>query len=386
MISVDSKLPHVGTTIFSVMSALAVQHSAVNLAQGFPNFHPDPLLQDLIMEHMRGGANQYAPMPGVAALRKRLSEKVGNIYRRSIDFEHEVTITAGGTQALFSIFGAFVRPGDEVILIEPCYDSYKPSIECMGGVVVPFALQAPHFQIDWQEVKLLLTAKTRMLCINTPGNPTGKALTADDMLELSQILKGTDVLLLSDEVYEHLIYDGRRHESVLWYDDLYQRSLSVFSFGKTFHATGWKIGYVLGPEYLMRELRKVHQFNMFSVHHPTQLALADYMADANTYLGLPSFYEAKRAYFLKQMTGSRFQPLACEGSYFQLFDYSAIAPDMDDLSFTRWLTEVHGVATIPVSVFYSDLKPNDRLVRICFAKTESVLDDAAARLVKVVTV
>ena len=362
------------------MSALALEYDAVNLAQGFPNFHPDPKLVDLVTHFMKTGANQYAPMPGHALLRKRLSEKVGKIYRRYINPDTEVTVTAGGTQALFCAFGAFVRPGDEVILIEPCYDSYKPSIETMGGVVVPYALSAPDFSNDWSALGSLVTEKTRMICINTPGNPTGKALTAHDLKELERLTNGTNIIVLSDEVYEHLVFDGRRHESVLWSDALYDRSLSIFSFGKSYHTTGWKIGYCFGPEYLMSEFRKVHQFNVFSVHHPTQAALAEYLADEQTYLQLPKLYEAKRDFFLKRMKGSRFKPLACDGSYFQLFDYSDIAPDMDDKSFATWLTKEYGVATIPISVFYSQPNPADRIIRICFAKTEDVLIDAAKRL------
>jgi methionine transaminase len=383
MLQIQSKLPNVGTTIFTVMSAAAIEHNAVNLAQGFPNFTPDARLLDLITHHMHNGANQYAPMAGHPGLRKRLSEKVELLYGRHINADTEITITAGGTQALFCAFAAFVRPGDEVILLEPCYDSYKPSIEAMGGKVIPFALTAPDFQVNWDAVEQLVTERTRIICTNTPGNPSGKTLTEYDLARLSRLTQGTHILVLSDEVYEHLIYDGRQHESVLKYDDLYQRSLSVFSFGKSYHATGWKVGYCIGPEYLMREFRKVHQFNVFSVHHPTQAALADYIGDTGSYDYLSAFYQAKRDYFLEAMHGSRFIPLVTEGSYFQLFDYSVIAPDMPDTEFALWLTREHGVATIPVSVFYTDAPKGQTLVRMCFAKNEETLMDAAKRLVQV---
>jgi methionine transaminase len=380
MLEIQSKLPHVGTTIFTKMSALALEHQAVNLAQGFPNFAPDQRLLDLISWHLNHGANQYAPMPGHPLLRKRIAEKVALRYQRSIHPDTEITITSGGTQALFCAFAAFVKPGDEVILIEPCYDSYAPSIETVGGKVVPYALSAPHFHIDWDALGRLITPKTRMLCINTPGNPNGKVLKAADLEQLSRLLEGTNILLLSDEVYEHLIYDKHEHESVLKYDHLYHRALALYSFGKSYHATGWKIGYVIGPEYLMREFRKVHQFNVFSVHHPTQAALADYIGDITTWQALPNFYQKKRDVFLEAMKGSRFKPLLTEGSYFQLFDYSDIAPDLLDTEFAEWLTKQHGVASIPVSVFYSNAPKGQRLVRMCFAKTNDTLLDASIRL------
>jgi methionine transaminase len=383
MLEIQSKLPNVGTTIFTVMSAAALEHNAVNLAQGFPNFTPDARLLDLISHHMHHGANQYAPMPGHVGLRKQISEKVGRLYGRTIHPDTEITITAGGTQALFCAFAAFVSPGDEVILIEPCYDSYRPSIEAVGGKAVPYALTAPDFQIDWDAVEQLLTSRTRIICTNTPGNPTGKTFTEYDLARLDRLTTGTNIMVLSDEVYEHLIFDGRRHQSVLSSDNLYNRSLSVFSFGKSYHATGWKIGYCIGPEYLMREFRKVHQFNVFSVHHPTQAALADFIGDENSYTYLPEFYQKKRDHFLQAMHGSRFVPLACEGSYFQLFDYSSVAPEVDDREFALWLTREHGVATIPLSVFYSEPPAGQRLVRMCFAKTTETLDDAASRLQEV---
>jgi methionine transaminase len=380
MIQFQSKLPNTGTTIFTIMSALAAEYDAVNLAQGFPNFAADPDLLDRITHHMQQGANQYAPMPGVPALRKQLSQKMRHLYGRDIHPDTEITITAGGTQALFCAFAAFVGVGDEVILLEPCYDSYGPAIATMGGVVVPVTLRAPDFVVDWEVVRGLITPRTRIICINTPGNPSGKMLTANDLYALDQLTHGTDIMVLSDEVYEHLVFDGRRHESVLMYDRLYERSLAIYSFGKTYHATGWKVGYAIGPEYLMREFRKMHQFNVFSVHHPTQAAIADYMEDASKWEGLPQFYQAKRDYFLEVMRPTRFVPLRTEGSYFQLFDYSAIAPDMVDTEFARWLTKEHGVATIPISVFYSNPPEGQRVVRMCFAKTQETLAEAAGRL------
>ncbi len=386
MNDIISKLPNVGTTIFTKMSNLANQHGAVNLAQGFPNFTPDQKLLDLVTYHLNQGANQYAPMPGHTLLRGLLCEHLSILYGRDFDRDEEITITAGGTQALFCAFAAFVKPNDEVILIEPCYDSYAPSIELLGGRVVSYQLTAPHFRIDWEAVAQLITQKTRMICINSPGNPTGKMLTAEDMSSLARIVKNTDVLILSDEVYEHLTFDGRSHESVLKkrntpYQDLYERSLAVFSFGKSLHATGWKIGYIVCPKYLMREFRKVHQFNVFSAHHPTQAAIADYIGgSAGWWQTLSPLYQTKRDLFLRATATTRFKPLECEGSYFQLFDYSDIAPDVPDTVFADWLTQTHKVASIPVSVFYQKPPEGQRLIRLCFAKTEEVLLDAAQRL------
>jgi methionine aminotransferase len=375
---IQSKLPNVGTTIFSVMSGLANQVGAINLSQGFPNFNPSERLQRLVTEHMAKGANQYAPMPGIMPLRERIAEKIERMYGANVNPDTEITVTAGGTQAIFCAIAAFVRPGDEVILLEPCYDSYRPSVETVGGVVVTCPLSAPDYRVDWEEVKKRITPRTRMLCINTPQNPTGTILRAADMLKINEILRGTDVILMSDEVYEHLIFDGEKHASVLCYPELYARSLAIYSFGKTYHNTGWKTGYCVGPPELTREFRKVHQFNVFSANHPMQAAFADFMADPAEYLGLPEFYQQKRDVFLKAMSTTRFRPLHCAGTYFQLFDYTAIS-DEPDLDFCKRLTTEFGVAAIPVSSFFSDLK-DEKVIRLCFAKTEDLLEQAGEKL------
>lgn len=375
---IESKLPNVGTTIFTVMSGLANQVGAINLSQGFPNFNPSERLQALVTEHMARGANQYAPMPGILPLRERIAEKMARMYGANIDPDAEITVTAGGTQAIFCAIAAFVRPGDEVILLEPCYDSYRPSVETVGGVPVVYALSAPDYRVDWAEVKKLITPRTRMLCINTPQNPTGTILRADDLLKINEILRGTDVILMSDEVYEHLIFDGESHASVLRFPELYARSLAIYSFGKTYHNTGWKMGYCVAPPELTREFRKVHQFNVFSASHPMQAAFADFMADPAEYLGLPDFYQQKRDAFLRAMSGTRFRPLHCAGTYFQLFDYSAISRE-PDLDFCKRLTTEFGVAAIPVSSFFSDGK-DEKVIRLCFAKTEDLLEQAGEKL------
>lgn len=377
---IQSKLPNVGTTIFTVMSGLANQVGAINLSQGFPNFNPSERLQRLVTEHMARGANQYAPMPGILPLRERIAEKIERMYGANVNPDTEITVTAGGTQAIFCAIAAFVRPGDEVILLEPCYDSYRPSVETVGGVVVTCPLSAPDYRVDWEEVKKRITPRTRMLCINTPQNPTGTILRAADMLKINEILRGTDVILMSDEVYEHLIFDGEKHASVLGYPELYARSLAIYSFGKTYHNTGWKTGYCVGPPELTREFRKVHQFNVFSANHPMQAAFADFMADPAEYLGLPEFYQQKRDVFLKAMANTRFRPLHCAGTYFQLFDYSAISNE-PDLDFCKRLTTEFGVAAIPVSSFFSDLK-DEKVIRLCFAKTEDLLEQAGEKLSK----
>lgn len=296
---IKSKLPQVGTTIFTVMSGLASQVGAINVSQGFPNFNPSERLQRLVYEHMQRGDNQYSPMPGVLPLRERIAEKMERLYGRALNPDTEITVTAGGTQAIFCVIAAFVHPGDEVILIEPCYDSYRPSVETVGGTAIPYALSAPDYRIDWQAVGRLITPRTRMLCINTPNNPTGTLLREADMLALSQLLKNTDVLVMSDEVYEHLIFDGEPHASALRYPELYERSLCIYSFGKTYHNTGWKTGYCIAPPELTREFRKVHQFNVFSANHPIQAALAEFMADPAEYLGLPAFTSANAMFSSK---------------------------------------------------------------------------------------
>ncbi|MFN0035308.1 MAG: methionine aminotransferase [Saprospiraceae bacterium] len=378
---IQSKLPNVGTTIFSVMSGLANQVGAINLSQGFPNFDPSERLQRLVTEHMARGANQYAPMPGIPLLRERIAEKIERMYGTQLNPDTEITVTAGGTQAIFCAIAAFVRPGDEVILLEPCYDSYRPSVETVGGIPVAHALSAPDYRVDWEAVGRLITPRTRMLCINTPQNPTGTILREADMKRINEMLRETDVLLLSDEVYEHLIFDGEKHASALRYPELYARTLAIYSFGKTYHNTGWKMGYCVAPPELTREFRKVHQFNVFSANHPMQAAFADFMADPAEYLGLPDFYQQKRDAFLQAMSATRFRPLPCAGTYFQLFDYSAISQE-PDLDFCKRLTTEFGVAAIPVSSFFSDLK-DEKVIRLCFAKTEDLLERAGEKLQRV---
>ena len=378
MISLQSKLPKVQTSIFTQMSALAQQQQAINLSQGFPNFEGDPLLQELVHKAMREGHNQYAPMAGLPALTERLAKKIESLYGRSLQPESEITITAGATQALFTAITSFVRAGEEVIIIEPAYDSYKPAIELCGAIAIPFALEAPDFRIDWQKLARYVSVRTRMIILNSPHNPTATVFAEADWLALERITHNTDILLLSDEVYEHLTYDGKGHESVLKHPSLFQRSIACFSFGKTFHNTGWKIGYCVAPAYLMKEFRKVHQFNVFSVNTPMQYALAEYLQAPEHYLQLPDFYQQKRDFFRQAMQGSAFKLLPCEGTYFQLLDYSALSQEKD-VDFAIRLTKEHGIATIPVSVFYSQ-PPTMQLLRVCFAKTEETLRQAAEKL------
>lgn len=375
---IESKLPNVGTTIFTVMSGLANQHGAINLSQGFPNYDPAPRLQQLVYEHMQRGDNQYSPMPGLPQLRARIAEKIALMYGASVHPDTEITVTAGGTQAIFCTIAAFVRPGDEVILLEPCYDSYRPSVETMGGVVVPHTLVAPDYAVDWAAVGRLISPRTRMICLNTPSNPTGQILTYADYDALAALLRNTGVLVMSDEVYEHLIFDSEQHATVLAHPELRERALAIYSFGKTYHNTGWKTGYCVAPPALSTEFRKVHQFNVFSANHPIQAAFADFMADPEEYLGLPAFYQRKRDFFLQAMADTPFRPLACRGTYFQLFDYSAISQE-PDLDFCKRMTVEFGVAAIPVSSFYSDGR-DDKVIRLCFAKTEDLLQKAGLAL------
>lgn len=380
MLNIQSKLPRVGTTIFTVMSGLANQHRAINLSQGFPNYDPPARLQDLVTEHMHRGANQYAPMPGLPLLRERIAEKMQGLYGLSVNPDTEITVTAGATQALFSAIAALVHPGDEVILLEPCYDSYRPAVETVGGIPVIHRLQAPDYAIDWAEVGQLMTPRTRLLCINNPTNPTGRVMSAADLDAIAGLLRGTNIALISDEVYEHLVFDGHAHIPALTHPELRDRTLATYSFGKTYHNTGWKMGYCLASPELTTELRKVHQFNVFSANTPMQAAFADFLAEApSAYLELPAFYQRKRDFFAAAMQGSRFRPLPCQGAYFQLYDYSAIS-DEPDLDFCKRLTAEHGVAAIPVSAFYSDYDASERIIRLCFAKTEDLLAEAGKRL------
>ena len=376
--NIQSKLPRVGTNIFSVMSSLANEHQAINLSQGFPNFDCAPELKKLVNKYLQNGFNQYAPMAGANVLLEKLANKIEKLYGATVNSKTEITITAGATQALFTAITTFVKSGDEVILIEPAYDSYGPSIEVCGGVVVPYEMNAPDFKIDWKELEKLITSKTRMLIFNTPHNPTGSILVEDDLKKIERIAEEHDLIVLSDEVYEHLIFDGEQHQSVLRFPKLFQRSLAVYSFGKTFHATGWKMGYCVAPEHLMREFRKVHQFNVFCVNSFVQQAIAAYLEDENTYLNLNNFYQEKRDFFLEKIKDSKFRPLKSSGTYFQLVDYSEIS-DEDEFDFAKKMTTKYGVAVIPVSAFYSK-KMNQKIVRVCFAKTENLLAEAAELL------
>ena len=375
-----SKLPHVGTTIFTVMSALAAEHNAVNLSQGFPNYDCSLRLRQLVSDYMQKGFNQYAPMAGLPTLREHIAEKVHFMYKAEVHPD-DITITAGGTQALFTAITAFVHPADEVIIIEPAYDSYRPTIELCGGIPVVFELTAPDYQCDWVKFAGLISPKTRMIIINTPHNPTATVWTADDMKSLSNLVKDTGIIVLSDEVYEHLIFDGNQHESVLRHPELRERSMVVYSFGKTCHVTGWKMGYVVAPQALTQEFRKVHQFNVFSVNTPIQYAIAEFLLDREEYLGLPAFFERKRDFFLECTAAAPFRPLSCKGTYFQLFDYSDFSGE-NDFDFAKRLIRQFGVASIPVSAFYTS-KRDDKIIRLCFAKTEQTLESAGKRLSEV---
>lgn len=377
----QSKLPDVGSSIFTVMSALANEHKAINLSQGFPNFPGPQKLVDLVCQYMNKGYNQYAPMAGVPVLREQIAEKIAMLYGTTINPASEITLTDGATQAIFTAITTFVHPGDEVILLEPAYDSYRPSVELVGGIPVPYELGVPDYKINWRELEKLLSPKTRMIIINSPHNPSGTVLKREDLLELQRITEGTDILVLSDEVYEHLIFDGRPHESVLRYPQLLERSLAAFSFGKTFHNTGWKIGYCIAPAPLMAEFRKVHQFNVFSVNTPIQYALAEFLKEPREYLGLNDFFQQKRDFFLQAMQGSRLRPLKCEGTYFYLFDYSDISEEADT-DFARKMTTKYGVGAIPVSAFYSNGR-DDKVIRLCFAKTEETLRKASELLKRI---
>jgi methionine aminotransferase len=378
---IDSRLPWVGTTIFTVMSRLAARHGAINLSQGFPDFSAPQALFDLVAKHMNAGANQYALMAGALPLREAIAEKVAALYGLTFDVEQEITVTAGATQAIFTAVAALVRPGDEVIVFEPVYDSYVPSIELSGGRAVFARLTFPGYRPDWDEVRALITPKTRMIVINTPHNPSGAVWDAADMRALEQLVRGTGIVVVSDEVYEHIVFDGRRHESVVRYPGLAERSFVVSSFGKTYHVTGWKIAYCLAPRELMAEFRKAHQFVVFCVNHPMQLALAEFMQDKERYLGLADFYREKRDFFRKQLEGSRFAPLPCPGTYFQSVRYDAVS-DEPDRAFVERLTKEHGVAAIPFSAFYRDGR-DDKVIRFCFAKGEETLAKAGEKLRKV---
>ena len=383
MYAVHSKLPDVGTTIFTVMSQLAAECGAINLSQGYPDFDAPAGLLERVTHHLRAGHNQYAPMAGLPELRAAVAEKLEKVYARPSDRDTEITITSGATEALYSAINAFVHPGDEVIVFDPAYDSYDPAIRLAGGKAVHVPLRTSDFGIDFEALVAAINPATRLLIVNTPHNPTGAVLAAADMQRLAATVTGTDILLLGDEVYEHMVFDGERHESLLRYPELADRSLAVFSFGKTYHATGWKIGYVVAAPALTAEFRRVHQFVQFCVATPLQHALADFLvSDPGHYLDLAAFYGNKRDRFVELLGESRFRLARSAGTYFQLADYSAIS-DEPDTKFARRLTREHGVACIPVSVFCAAPPPEQRLVRFCFAKDEQTLASAAEILCRI---
>ena len=377
----DSKLPNIGTNIFTKMSSLATSCKAINLSQGYPDFGVDEELIKLVKKYLDLGFDQYAPMQGVLKLREAVSEKYYNLYGRYYHENDEITITAGATQAIFTALTAFINQGDEVLIFSPTYDCYEPAIQLNGGKPVFIELDSPNFKIDWQKVENKISNKTRMIIVNSPQNPLGTILTNHDFLRLEEISEKYDLLVLSDEVYEHLVYDGKKHFSVGQYPNLFKRSIATFSFGKTFHVTGWKLGYVLAPNNLMTEIRKVHQFNVFSCNHPFQLAIADYLENNETYLKLNEFYQRKRDLFLDIISASRFTANPCNGTYFQLLNYSEIS-NLPDVEMAENLTIKNGVASIPISVF-SAKKNDEKNLRFCFAKTDETLKKAGDILIKI---
>ena len=374
----QSKLPNTTLSIFALMSKMATQHNALNLSQGFPDFNTDPVLIDLVTKAMHDGYNQYAPLAGDLRLRENISAMINHLHGKTYDPQNEITITAGASEALYASITAFINPGDEVIILKPAYDTYEPTIRLQGGIPVLIQLQAPYTSIDWDEVRSKISSKTRMLIINNPHNPSGNVFSHEDLSKLEELLAGTNILLLSDEVYEHIVFDDRKHLSVAAYDKLAQQSIITASFGKTFHTTGWKVGYCLAPDNLMREIHKVHQNVIFCVSHPLQKALATYLEEPKRYLGLSKFYEQKRDLFLKGIEGSRFTYKPAMGTYFQMLDYSAISQENARLYAERLIKE-NGIASIPVSVFNCD-EQDHKFLRFCFAKSDETLEKAAAIL------
>jgi methionine aminotransferase len=378
---IQSRLPNAGTSIFTVMSALATEHNAINLGQGFPDFPMSEALVEKVNEVMKRGFNQYVPMQGYLPLREALAEKIGHLYAQSIDPVSQITVTPGGTYAIYTALTTILQPGDEVILFEPAYDSYIPNVEINGAKAVRIDLEFPSYSINWDKVKKAITPKTRAILINSPHNPTGAVLTAADIEQLRACTAGTSIFIISDEVYEHLIFDGKPHLSMLRYPDLMERSFVCFSFGKTYHCTGWKLGYCIASPAAMAEYRKVHQFNAFCCHTPSQVALAEYLTNREAYLSLPAFMQEKRDYFIAQMQSTRFGLMHSGGSYFICATYDKIS-DEPDLDFSKRITKEYGVATIPVSAFYKDATDN-KVVRFCFAKKQGTIDQAIERLAKV---
>jgi methionine aminotransferase len=376
--TIKSKLPKVGTTIFTVMSQLANEHNAINLSQGFPDFPSSPELSNLVTEALNKGLNQYAPMAGLISLREQISKKTYNLYGVEYHPETEITVTAGATQAIYTAIAAMITEGDEVIIFTPAYDCYEPSIELNGGKPVFVQLHAPDYEVNWEQVKKLINQRTKMIIINTPHNPTGTILTSEDMLALEKIVAATDIVVISDEVYEHIVFDGKSHESAAKYPKLAERSFIISSFGKTFHNTGWKVGYCIAPKNLMSEFRKAHQFIVFCVNQPMQYALAEYLKNEENYLGLNAFYQQKRDYFNNIVKDSRFEIIPSSGTYFQLLSYRNIT-DQPDTEFAIELTKSHKLASIPVSVFYHQ-KLDEKVLRFCVAKKEETLEKAGAIL------
>ncbi|GAB3935424.1 methionine aminotransferase [Mucilaginibacter myungsuensis] len=380
MIPVNSKLPQTGTTIFTVMSALSAETGAINLSQGFPDYDCSPELVGMVNKAMQNGHNQYAPMAGLMSLREQIAAKTERLYGANYNPDTEITITAGGTQAIFTAISAVINPTDEVIIFEPAYDCYAPAIKLMGGLVKSLALDPPDYRIPWDMVKRLISARTKMIILNTPQNPTGTILTKADIDELTAIVRNQDIFILSDEVYEHLVYDGETHHSMARYPELRERSFIAVSFGKLFHNTGWKMGYCLAPAYLMQEFRKIHQYLVFSVNTPMQVAIAEYLKDESVYLSLSSFFQQKRDHFREGLSGTRFKLLPCQGSYFQCVSYQGLTDEKDTDLAVR-ITKEFGVASIPVSAFYTKATDH-QILRFCFAKRQETLDKAVDRLLK----
>jgi methionine aminotransferase len=373
---INSKLPNVGTTIFTVMSKLAAENNAINLSQGFPDFSCNPDLIELVSKYMKAGNNQYAPMAGLIQLREMLAQKTEELYGAQYNPDTEITITAGATQAIYTAITAIIREGDEVIVFEPAYDCYQPAIELNGGKTIYLQLKAPNYSIDWEEVKKMMNHRTKMIIVNTPHNPTGSIMSAADMVMLQKLIKDTDIVIISDEVYEHIIFDGHAHQSVARYPHLAERSFIISSFGKTYHATGWKVGYCVAPQNLMNEFRKVHQFLVFSSNTPIQFALAEFLQQKNQYLELGNFYQKKRDYFISLIKNSRFELTPSAGTYFQLLNYKKLSTEKDT-DYAIHLTKEFKLAAIPISVFYHEGVDN-HVLRFCFAKKEETLEKAAA--------
>lgn len=376
-----SKLSNVGTTIFSQMTQLANENEAINLSQGFPDFMPDSELLDHVTHFIKKGFNQYAPMGGMIALKEEIAKKIENAHQAVYHPDQEITVTAGGTQAIFTAIASFIKRDDEVIIFEPAYDCYEPTVELFGGIVKRFEMKAPDYEINWNAVKNLVTDKTRMIILNNPNNPSGKVLKENDFSELISIVKDTSILILSDEVYENIVFDGRQHISICKYPELKERSLLVASFGKLFHVTGWKVGYCAAPENLTTEFRKIHQFNVFSVNTPIQLALAEYMKNPDHYNGLSKFFQDKRDFLRQGLSNTSFELLDCEGTYFQALKYDRIS-DKSDIDFARELTISHKVASVPFSSFYKN-RLNENVIRLCFAKKQETLEKAIENLSKI---